>query len=140
MTQIFSSRLHKLRDKAGMSQKELAISLKVAPSTLSNYENGIYLPPLAKAIALAKELGTSLDYLCGLTDICMDTDLLSRQVEPDLTFYQLAELIAALDTKERTELLTFRDYLKYKRTHNRYSEAPKIYKVAEPANPKKKDL
>ena len=68
MPHIFSKRLTQLRLKNNLSQKELAVTLKVTPATISNYENGIYLPPLSKACILAKELHTSLDYLCGLTD------------------------------------------------------------------------
>ncbi len=93
MIKTFSERLIKLRTKEGMSQKELAIICKITPATLSNYENGIYLPPLDKALRLTKALHTSLDYLTGLTD--MDT--------------------GSLTSKEIQELYYYAEFLKYKR-------------------------
>ncbi len=131
MTKLFASRLHRLREKAGIPQKELAVALRVTSPTLSNYENGIYLPPLTKASMLAKELGTSLDYLCGLTDTNLDMGLLNSPVAPNLTYYQLAELLASFEPTERADLLTYSDFLRYKRQHRKYYGEPKIYRVAE---------
>ena len=131
MTKLFASRLHRLREKAGIPQKELAVALKVTSSTLSNYENGIYLPPLTKASNLAKELDTSLDYLCGLTDTNLDIGLLTSPVTPNLTYYQLAELLASFEPAERVDFLTYSDFLRYKRKHREYHGEPQIYRVAE---------
>ncbi len=131
MKKTFASRLHRLREKSSLSQKELAIALKVTPATLSNYENGIYLPPLPKASILAKQLDTSLDYLCGLTDMNFDIALLSKPVTSNLTFYELARLLAAFSSQEREELLVYSDFLNYKRQHKEYREMPQIYQVAE---------
>lgn len=69
MKHIFSARLHAQRIQAGISQKELAVTISVTPASLSNYENGINLPTLPKACLLAKQLNTSLDYLTGLSDV-----------------------------------------------------------------------
>ena len=67
MRELFGRRLKKLRRKAGFSQKELASILNVTASTVSNYESGIYLPPLQTAYEIAINLHASLDYMTGLT-------------------------------------------------------------------------
>ena len=66
MRKIFGQRLKKLRRKAGYSQKELANALNVTPSTVSNYETGVCLPPLQIAYEMAINLHASLDYMTGL--------------------------------------------------------------------------
>jgi len=66
MRKLFSQRLKMLRRKAGFSQKELANVLNVTPSTVSNYETGVCLPPLQIAYEIAINLHASLDYMTGL--------------------------------------------------------------------------
>lgn len=66
MRKLFSQRLKMIRRKAGFSQKELANVLNVTPSTVSNYETGVCLPPLQIAYEIAINLHTSLDYMTGL--------------------------------------------------------------------------
>ena len=133
MNHVFASRLTKLRMKAGMSQKELALTLKIGAGSMSNYENGIYLPPLEKACVLAQELHTSLDYLTGLSDIHLDPELFSRPVTEKFTFYHIIKLLASLENKELADIAKYAEFLKYKRTRGTYVEAPKAYLVAEDA-------
>lgn len=66
MRELFGYRLKMLRRKAGFSQKELANVINVTPATVSNYESGIYLPPLQIAYEIAINLHASLDYMTGL--------------------------------------------------------------------------
>lgn len=66
MIRIFAKRLKSLRRQAGVTQKELAATVHVTAATMSNYENGIYLPPLQTAYDIALTLQCSLDYLTGL--------------------------------------------------------------------------
>lgn len=131
MHHIFSARLSEIRTKAGLSQKQLAITLHVSASTFSNYENGIYLPPLATACALAKELGCSLDYLCGSTNVNVPFHQWERILTDHMTFYKLVKLLLSLETHELTELSLYADYLKYKRTHTNYIPTPQVQLVAE---------
>ena len=131
MRHMFSSRLAKLRLKAGISQKQLALSVKIGPGSMSNYENGIYLPPLEKAAAMAQELHTSLDYLAGLTDVSLDPELLSRPVTEKITFAHLIKLLLGLERKDLAEIMRYAEYLKYKRKRTQYAETTKDYLVAE---------
>ena len=131
MCHIFSKRLIEVRLTNRLSQKELAVTLKVTPATISNYENGIYLPPLSKACILAKELHTSLDYLCGLTNFDFNINLLSQSIFSNVTLYDLIQSVLSLTPLEQQELLNYKDFLTFKRNHQPYLDIPKIYKVAE---------
>ena len=57
------SRIKELREKHGISQKELAEMLHVAPPSVSNWEHGKTKPTKAKVEILAKLFGVSTDYL-----------------------------------------------------------------------------
>lgn len=133
MNHIFAARLGELRSKANLSQKELAVTLKVTAATLSNYENGIYLPPLEKACILAKEFDCSLDYLCGLTDANIPFGHWKRTVTPQLNFYQLVKILLSLKDKELTELVRYAEYIKYRRRDDGYLQSPQVKLVAEEA-------
>lgn len=66
----FSERLKFTRQKAKLTQKQLAGLSDVTAATISSYESegGTKVPSLDKVIALAKALNVSLDWLCGLSD------------------------------------------------------------------------
>ena len=119
--------------ETGLSQKQFALTLKIGPGSMSNYENGIYLPPLEKATAMAKELHTSLDYLTGLTDVNLEPELLSKPISEKVTFAHLIKILCSLERKDLTEIMRYAEYLKYKRKRNTYTETPKPYLVAENA-------
>ncbi len=154
MTHIFATRLHRLRLESGLSQKELALNLKVSPGTLSNYETGIYLPPLKKTAQLAAKLHTSMDYLCGLSSDNLDLALLNKKAIGNATYYQLTKYLATLSAAEREELLLYCNFLEFRRQHSlpyeeksktnlpakkttgkhnliKYDNEPAVYKVAE---------
>lgn len=131
MKQQFAERLARLRIHNNLSQKELAYKVKVTPSSLSNYENGIYLPPLEKACNLATELHTSLDYLTGLSDRTLSPALLDRKISEKYTFYHAIRFFVALEDNELRDLVTYAQFLKYKRKRKQYSEPSQNYMVAE---------
>lgn len=58
-----------LREERDMSQKHLAYTIGIAPTTLSRYENNLYEPKAEILNRLAKALDTTSDFLIGLTDI-----------------------------------------------------------------------
>ena len=61
--ETMGERLKKVREKAGMSQPELAKAAKVPVGTLRNWEQGLRVPRLDTAFKVAKALGVSLDLL-----------------------------------------------------------------------------
>lgn len=137
MQHIFSSRLSRLRKKSGMSQKEMAVTLGVAASTYSNYENGIYLPDLRHSAQIASVLHTSLDYLTGaLPDSFAAFDPVSL---PDRSpaFSMILSALFALHEEELEALSDYIHYLLYKRRHKNYLEKPQFSYVADEENPDK---
>lgn len=56
------------REKALMSQKEIAISLGVSIPTVSDWESGKKFPSGKNLVKLSKTLGVSTDYLLGLSN------------------------------------------------------------------------
>lgn len=69
----FARRLKEQRDNMGWTQAQLAEKIGVTPQTISAYEKNMSgdkgkTPTLDKVIDIAKCLGTSIDYLCGLSN------------------------------------------------------------------------
>lgn len=61
-------RLKILRNNRGLSQRDLARSLNVSPSTVAQYETGKRTPDADTLNALAQYFNVSVDYLLGRTD------------------------------------------------------------------------
>lgn len=61
--------LKKLRNKANISQQQLADVIGVSQQSINKYENHGVEPDIATLIALADYFSTSVDYLVGNTDI-----------------------------------------------------------------------
>lgn len=62
---IIAARLRELRDKAGVSQDEVAEKCEISRVTLARYENGTRTPVLKNAAKLAAYYGVDTDYLMG---------------------------------------------------------------------------
>lgn len=60
-----SDRLKGLRDKYGLSQKQVAERLGVSPSIVSGYETGERTPSTEVLLALSRLYHVSTDYLLG---------------------------------------------------------------------------
>lgn len=85
----FSTRLKQAREKAGLTQAQLAQAVKVSTQSISAYEKvGVKgkTPSLDTAAAIARELGVSLDYLSGLSD----------SAKPQVEFRDLSDVVAYL--------------------------------------------
>jgi len=65
----FASRLRELRNSRGMRQKDLALALGLAQTTIANYEQKSRFPDEATLGRIAAHFNTSLDYLLGRTDV-----------------------------------------------------------------------
>lgn len=61
----FPDRLKLLREKAGMTQEELADKLGVSKGTIGNYETGTRVPKPEKMEAIADLFNVDFDYLVG---------------------------------------------------------------------------
>ena len=77
---MFNNRLSILREKSGMSKKDVAAALKIPYTTYLNYENDIREPNSDTLIKIAKLYGVSIDYLLGMSDVIItDIDLKVRK-------------------------------------------------------------
>lgn len=65
---IISDRLKTLRNQKGVTQKQIAEYLDIAPNSVQRFEYGTTRPSLDNLIALAEYYKVSLDYLVGRTD------------------------------------------------------------------------
>ena len=77
-----AKRLTEQRLMSNRSIKEVATSVGVTPSTLSNYEHGYLVPSLEKLVSLAMYYHCTTDYLLGVTQEgqqLIDTGKLSTQ-------------------------------------------------------------
>ena len=62
-------RIHLLRRRLGWTQRELAEAAKVNPNNVARIERSEIRDPGGQAVArLARALGTTTDYLLGLTE------------------------------------------------------------------------
>ena len=68
MTDICADRLRQARERAGVSQRELARRLNVSQQSIAQHELGQRQPRPERLRALAVALGVSCDYLVGLRD------------------------------------------------------------------------
>ena len=63
---IFGERIEAARKKKGLTQEELAERVNVSQSMINHIENGNKKPSLETAVALANELGVTLDSLISI--------------------------------------------------------------------------
>ncbi|MCD7948726.1 MAG: helix-turn-helix domain-containing protein [Erysipelotrichaceae bacterium] len=61
-------RLKILRKEAGLSQKQVAETLKMSKPIVSQYESNQRKPSLGKLIRFSRFYNASLDYICGNVD------------------------------------------------------------------------
>ena len=62
----FGARIEAARKKKGLTQEELAERVSVSQSMINHIENGNKKPSLETAVALANELGVTLDSLISI--------------------------------------------------------------------------
>ena len=71
----FGERVAKERKKRGWTQQELAAQAHVTYETINRIENGKHAEPrIYVAVALAKALGVTVDYLVGMYEEEKDSE------------------------------------------------------------------
>ncbi len=71
-------KIRELREKIGISQKELAQKLGITPTSLYRYEYGINEPNIALLIKMADIFGVSVDEIVGATTPMLDLRKLDK--------------------------------------------------------------
>lgn len=66
--EILPQRLKQVRERRGLTQRQLAAILSVSPSTIALYETGDRKPDPAMLRKLADVLGCTTDFLLGRVD------------------------------------------------------------------------
>ena len=64
----FSERLVNLRKEKGLSQNELAKSLKISPACVNRWEKGLRTPNIESIASICNFFHVSSDYLLGIKD------------------------------------------------------------------------
>ena len=102
----FGARLRAIREERGLTQKELARLAGIAEMLVSRYERGVGNPAIDTAIALARALEVSLDYLlldqkgqngapAGIRNLLLLEKL--REVDQELGRKEIDAIIGFLD-------------------------------------------
>lgn len=99
-----SSRIKSLRKQKEMQQKQLGDAVGLSMQAISDIESGRRSTTIDKYIAIADELGVSLDYLVGRTDQkkCL-YDEIPESFSDDM--YAIAENNSSLNKEEINELI-----------------------------------
>lgn len=74
VTMKFKDLLRDLRDKAGLTQQELADLANMPVGSLRNHEQGHRLPSFIAAAKLARALGVPLDKLANCDELSTSAD------------------------------------------------------------------
>lgn len=101
---LLSLRIRQLRKEKKMHQRELAEKLGVTTGTISNYENGVIVPPTAKLRGLSRIFEVPMDYITGESTSRIYAD----EKQYSHVDHYVEELITALD--DPSEILKFGDY------------------------------
>ena len=83
MVMLIDERIKELRDKSGLTQKQLAKRIGVTRATVNSWELAHSAPSCGYLAELSKVFGVSTDYLLGLDDgVKIDiSDLNDREQE-----------------------------------------------------------
>lgn len=65
----YTERMKGLRQDNDLTQKQIAVKLKVAQNSYSQYESGIRSIPIELLIELCKLYNVSADYMLGISNI-----------------------------------------------------------------------
>jgi transcriptional regulator with XRE-family HTH domain len=81
--QVIGGRIKNVREKARMSQSELAVNLGVTASLISQYERGMKKPSVDVLLHISRQFGCSIDFLFGAAaeSIFIDDDVVSIFVD-----------------------------------------------------------
>lgn len=95
---IFSQRLKWLREKSGLTQKQVADKLGISQQYYGRFEKGTGQPNLETLVKIRKLFNESLDFLLGVTDFDKHAEILhsffiKTSTEYESTFNYLTGLM-----------------------------------------------
>lgn len=110
----FSNRLKVALSKKNMKQTDLASAVGVSTANISNYMRGKAFPPIDTLVEIAKELDTSLDWLCGM-------DWIEGRIEEPKTYGDLAKVILSIIRNKDIPSVISTSHIKTARYNSDYS-------------------
>lgn len=110
----FGEVLCELREDMGLTQKQLATKLHMAPTTISSYETGKILPPPDKLVALADYFGVTTDYLLGRSPYNINPAIFHEKLNEDMTIGNFVEDLKLLSSRQRLAAVTVVDDMKFR--------------------------
>ena len=102
----FGERLNKLRQDHGLTQQELANLFHISNSTISSYETGTRIPDIVFLEDLSKYFHVSTDFLIGLSDSPLHTDVLDCPMIENVNYLTIIEKIQRLPSERKRTLLS----------------------------------
>ena len=102
----FGERLNKLRQDRGLAQQELANLFHISNSTISSYETGTRIPDIVFLEELSKYFHVSTDYLVGLSDTPLNTDVVDCPMIENVNYLTIIEKIQKLPSERKRTLLS----------------------------------
>src|SRR6218665_3940886 len=91
MDKSFSDILYEMRRKNDLNQEDLADLLQVTRATISDYERGKSVPPLASLIKIADKFHILLDELVGRNVNLIKNEKINRTVNPTVNPIEKSE-------------------------------------------------
>lgn len=104
-------RLNELRQERGITQQELADVFHISNSAISSYETGTRIPDVDFLLELAKFYNTSCDYMIGLSDSKLPSNILNSVIADQISYQCVIEKIQKLSIERRRTLLAILDDL-----------------------------
>ena len=110
------TKIKEIRQKRGITQKELAFRISKSISTISSYETNAQLPPLDVICDIALTLNVSLDYLVGIDKCYKFSCKTLTQTQTELIELLLQEFHADISYSgdlTREQILLLQKIIKY---------------------------
>jgi transcriptional regulator with XRE-family HTH domain len=102
---LIGDKIKKVRETKGLSQKEVALSLKMDPAQYSRIENGKTDPSFSSIEKIAKALGVELSDLFKAEEVFKDVNSYDKSLLEKLS------LIEKLEEKEKQAFFSIMDAL-----------------------------
>jgi transcriptional regulator with XRE-family HTH domain len=102
---LIGDKIKKVRETKGLSQKEVALSLKMDPAQYSRIENGKTDPSFSSIEKIAKAIGVELSDLFKAEEVFKDVN------SYDKTLMEKLSLIEKLEEKEKLTFFSIMDAL-----------------------------
>lgn len=112
----FQERLKNLRKEKGVTQRDLAMYLKVGRPTVAGYETKGIRPNMETLVLIAEYFDVSTDYLLEITEVKKNEEIGERKLDKRINDLrgidlEINELINTLTNKDKEEVKLFIEFI-----------------------------